>query len=205
VRRIWPRDPSRRRDGQIAHSAAFERCFEENFPAVHRFIARRVGTALADDLAAETFSIAYRRRTSFDPDRGTVRSWLFGIAANLLRNHWRAEQHQLELDARLAADVELRQDPSMSDDRLSASLAAPRIAAALAELVAEQREVLLLHAWAELSHQEIAAAVGIPVGTVRSRLSRARATLRQRLEGLGPDSWVCADEVNATREESENA
>lgn len=184
-------------DGLIADGRAFERCFEDNFPIVHRFIARRVGTALADDLAAETFAVAYRRRHDFDPQKGSVRSWLFGIAANLLRSHWRAEQHQLELDARLAVDVELRQDPSLSDDRLSASLAAPRIAAALAELVAEQREVLLLHVWAELSHTEIAAALSIPMGTVRSRLWRARAALRERLEGFDLDLWAFADEETA--------
>jgi len=160
---------------------------------------------LADDLAAETFATAYRRRHHFDPEKGSQKSWLFGIAANLLRNHWRAEQHQLELDARLAVDVELRQDPSMSDDRLSASLAAPLIAAALGELVAEQREVLLLHAWAELSHQEIAAALAIPLGTVRSRLWRARTTLRERLQGLDLELWSFADEAATTEEGNEHA
>ena len=196
------REPS---DGLIAGREAFGRCFEDNFPAVHRFIARRVGTALADDLAAETFATAYRRRHHFDPEKGSQKSWLVGIAANLLRNHWRAEQHQLELDARLAVDVELRQDPSMSDDRLSASLAAPLIAAALGELVAEQREVLLLHAWAELSHQEIAAALAIPLGTVRSRLWRARTTLRERLQGLDLELWSFADEAATTEEGNEHA
>lgn len=180
--------------GPIADRGAFERCFEDNFPPVHRFIARRVGTALADDLAAETFAIAFRRRHDFDPSKGGLRSWLFGIAANLLRSHWRAEQHQLELDARLAAAAELRQDPAMSDERLSASLVGPRIAAALAELVAEQREVLLLHVWAELSHEEIASALGIPLGTVRSRLSRAKATLRERLRGFDFELWLFAAE-----------
>jgi RNA polymerase sigma factor (sigma-70 family) len=200
VGRRPPRDSRERRDRSIASSEAFGRCFEDSFRVVHRFIARRVGTALADDLAAETFAIAYRRRHDFDPKKGSLRSWLFGIAANLLRNHWRAEQHQLELDARLSADVELRQHPSMSDDRLSGSLAAPRIAAALGDLVAEQREVLLLNVWAELSHQEIAAALGIPLGTVRSRLWRARATLRERLKGFDLDLWTFADEANTTPE-----
>ena len=93
----------------------------------------------------------------------------------------------------------------MSDDRLSASLAAPRIAAALGELVAEQREVLLLHAWAELSHQEIAAALAIPLGTVRSRLWRARTTLRERLQGLDLELWAFPDEAAATEEGNEHA
>jgi RNA polymerase sigma-70 factor (ECF subfamily) len=172
---------------------------------VHRFIARRVGTALADDLAAETFATAFQRRQDFDPQKGSLRSWLFGIASNLLRNHWRAEQHQLELDARLAVDAELRHDPALSDERLSASLVAPRIAAALAELVTEQREVLLLHAWADLRHEEIASALGIPIGTVRSRLSRARAALRERLQGFDFELWVFADEQTTSQEGAERA
>ena len=199
-----PQDSQAHSDGRIAGRRAFERCFEDNFYAVHRFIARRVGTALADDLAAETFATAYRKRRDFDPERGSLRSWLFGIAANLLRNHWRAEQHQLELDAHLAVDVELREDPSMSDDRLSASLAAPRIAAALAELVAEQREVLLLYVWAELSPREIAAAVGIPMATVRSRLWRARAALRERLKGFELELWAFPDDETTTQEATEH-
>ncbi len=184
---------------RIVDPRAFERCFEEHFPAVHRLIARRVGTALADDLAAETFATAFRRRHEFDPRAGSLRAWLFGIASNLLRNHWRAEQHQLEVDSRLAADVELRQDPGLSDEQLSASLVAPQVAGALADLVAEQREVLLLHAWGELSNEEISCALGIPLGTVRSRLSRARATLRDRLGGFDFDLWVLADEQNPRR------
>jgi RNA polymerase sigma-70 factor (ECF subfamily) len=176
--------------GPIVEVLAFQRGFEENFPAIHRFIARRVGIPLADDLAAETFATAFQRRVTFEPELGSLRSWLYGIAVNLLRNHWRAEQHLLDLDARLLAETELREDPTISDERLCASLAAPRIAAALATLVGEQREVILLHAWAELSNEEIAAALDIPPGTVRSRLSRARAAMREQLGGFDFDLWL---------------
>ncbi|HUZ41248.1 MAG TPA: RNA polymerase sigma factor [Acidimicrobiales bacterium] len=173
----------------IVDPLAFERGFEENFSSIHRFIARRVGTALADDLAAETFAIAFRRRTSFDAERGSLRSWLYGIAINLIRNHWRAEQHLLHLDARLRVEAEYHEDPSLSDERLSASLLAPRIATALASLNGEQREVILLHAWAELRHDEIAFALGIAPGTVRSRLSRARASMADQLGSFDFDLW----------------
>ena len=173
----------------ILELPAFERAFEKNFAAIHRYIARRVGVPLADDLAAETFATAFRRRASFESSRGSLRSWLYGIATNLLRNHWRAEQHLLDLDSRLRAETELREDPSLSDERLSASFVAPRIAAALRTLVGEQREILLLHAWAELSHEEIAVALDIPPGTVRSRLSRACAALREELHGFDFDLW----------------
>ncbi len=80
-------------DGRIIDPADFEAAFQQHFPPVYRFIARRVGPALAEDLAAETFATAYRRRATFDPGRASLRSWLYGIAANLVRNHWRAEQH----------------------------------------------------------------------------------------------------------------
>jgi RNA polymerase sigma-70 factor (ECF subfamily) len=80
------------RSGPIEAPADFEVAFREHFAPVYRFIARRVGTDLAEDLAAEAFATAYRRRASYDQDRGSLRSWLFGIAANLVREHWRDEQ-----------------------------------------------------------------------------------------------------------------
>jgi RNA polymerase sigma factor (sigma-70 family) len=168
---------------------AFERGFEDHFSAVHRFIARRVGVPLADDLAAETFATAFRRRSYFEPNRGSLRSWLYGIAINVLRNHWRAEQYMLDRDARLLTEPEFGEDQSSVEDRLCATLVAPHVAAALACLVQEQREVIMLHAWTELSHDEIAAALEVPLGTVRSRLSRARAAMRQQLGAFDFDLW----------------
>jgi RNA polymerase sigma-70 factor (ECF subfamily) len=191
------------RQGSIVDLQAFEKGFDENFAVLHGYIARRVGVPLADDLAAETFATAFRRRASFDPGRGSLRSWLFGIAINLLRNHWRSEQHLLELDSRLRAETEIRENPSISDERLSASLVAPRIAAALATLTGEQREVLLLDAWAQLSHEEIAAALDLSRGTVRSRLSRARAALREELHGFDFDLWQFKDAMPPARERTD--
>ena len=141
---------------------------------MHRFIARRVGPDLADDLAADTFATAFRRRASYRPDRASLRSWLYGIAVNLLRNHWRAEQRLLDRDAELARASSAASAGADGD-------LGPRLAAALTQLSRPQREVLLLHAWADLDHDEIAATLRIPAGTVRSRLSRARASLREQL------------------------
>jgi RNA polymerase sigma factor (sigma-70 family) len=81
---------------RIVDPEDFEAAFHQHFEPVYRFIARRVGAALAEDLAAETFATAYRRRASFEPARGSLRSWLYGIATNLLRNHWRSEQRPYE-------------------------------------------------------------------------------------------------------------
>jgi RNA polymerase sigma factor (sigma-70 family) len=179
------------RSGPIEAPADFEDAFREHFAPVYRFIARRVGTDLAEDLAAEVFAIAYRRRASYDPDRGSLRSWLFGISANIVREHWRDEQGLLELDARLASGrTRPFDDDDDADARMVAAALAPRIAAALAGLNREQRDVLLLHAWADLSHEEIAAALGIANGTARSRLSRARAALRAQLGEFDFTLWT---------------
>ena len=178
------------RSGAIAAPPDFADAFREHFAPVYRFIARRVGTDLAEDLAAEAFAIAYRRRVDYDPHRASLRSWLFGIAANLVREHWRDEQQLLEFDARLASGGTGSCGEDDADSRVVAAALAPRIAGALAALNAEQRDVLLLHAWAGLSHEEIAAALGIANGTARSRLSRARAALRAGLGDFDFTRWT---------------
>jgi len=180
---------SERHDGRIVDAADFEAAFQKHYPLVYRFIARRVGAALAEDLAAETFATAFRRRASFMPGQGSLHSWLYGIATNLLRNYWRAEQHLLTLDAGLKPEIDVPDGADAVDQRVTAALLAPRLAAALGLLTRDQRDVLLLHAWAELSHKEIAAALNVAPGTVRSRLSRARALLREQLGSFDFDLW----------------
>ncbi len=178
----------------IVAPADFEDAFREHFAPVYRFIARRVGTALAEDLAAEAFATACRRWTSYEPSRASLRSWLYGIAANIMRGHWREEQQLLELEARLTAigpqPASTGPFADAADERVIAASLAPRIAGALAALNAEQRDVLLLHAWADLSHEEIAAVLGIAPGTARSRLSRARTALRAHLGEFDFDLWT---------------
>jgi RNA polymerase sigma-70 factor (ECF subfamily) len=181
----------------IVAAADFENAFRAHFPLVYRFIARRVGADLAEDLAAEVFATAYRRRNSYEPSRGSLRSWLYGIAANVVRGHWRDEQQLLELDARLGAPGQEAAFADAADDRLIAATLAPRIAGALATLSPDQRDVLLLYAWAELSHQEIAAALGIAQGTARSRLSRARAALRAHLGEFDFSLWAFKESGHA--------
>jgi RNA polymerase sigma factor (sigma-70 family) len=169
----------------ITDACSFEAAFSENFPSVHRFLARRVGSSLADDLAAETFALAYRRRVTYDPARGAVRPWLLGIATHLLRGHWREERRLLALEARLA--TQSRGATAGCDEAALADAVAPHLARALERLSGGERDVLLLHPWAELSSDEIAAALGLRAGTVRSRLSRARARLRDELDARDPD------------------
>ncbi len=142
---------------------------------------------LADDLAAEVFATAFRRRRSFNPGQGPARAWLLGIANNLVREHWRAEQRLLSMSSRLAAEPGAIGRGQGPEEKVAGSGLAPRVAQALASLPAAQRDVLLLHAWGELSQQEIAAALGLPAATVRSRLWRARDALRSQLLGPGFD------------------
>ena len=187
--------------GAVAALGDFDAVFREHFASVYRFIARRVGTALAEDLAAEVFATAYRRRGAYQPELGSIRSWLYGIGTNVLRKHWRDEQQLLELDARLARGslglLPAAQFADAADERVIAQTLAPRIAGALAALNRDQRDVLLLHAWADLSHEEIAAALGIAPGTARSRLSRARAGLRALLGGFDFDQWTFKEQGHA--------
>jgi RNA polymerase sigma factor (sigma-70 family) len=150
--------------------AAFEELFELQFDAVYGYLARRVGAEIASDLAAETFVQGFAGRRRFDPRRGPARAWLFGIAHNLLRHHHRDEERRLRALARL----DRPQDGHPPEE--------PRLAEALGRLSAEERDVLLLFAWAELSYAEIALSLAVPVGTVRSRLHRARSRLREALD-----------------------
>jgi RNA polymerase sigma factor (sigma-70 family) len=157
-------------------ATAFEWLFEQHFDDLYAYVARRVGPDLARDLAAETFTRAFAARGKFDPRRGEARAWLFGIAQNLLRRHYRDEERQLRAWAR----VDVRRDDVAPEE--------PRLASALADLPIEERDVLLLYAWADLSYDQIAESLAVPVGTVRSRLHRARGRLREALtqeEALG--------------------
>lgn len=150
---------------------------------VHRFVMRRLGRDLADDVTAETFAVALRQRDGFDRSRTSARPWLFGIAANLVGKHRRTEVRGLRAVARLGADpVAATFGPhAAADDRLVAAAASRELATALAKLAPGDRQVLLLVAWADLSYAEVAEALDIPVGTVRSRLNRARTKVRSSL------------------------
>jgi RNA polymerase sigma factor (sigma-70 family) len=172
----------------------FEAVFDRHGGTIYRYLRWRVGAALAEELTAETFARAFRARRRFDRRGESALPWLYGIAANLLRMHRRGEERRLRAYAR---ETERGFEPSLnadSDYRLDAAALRPALAEALASLPHAQREVLLLHAWAELSNEEIAAALGISAGTVRSRLHRARVYIAERLacsgNKAGDDSMV---------------
>ncbi|TFV45992.1 RNA polymerase sigma factor [Blastococcus sp. TF02A-35] len=170
----------------LADPEAFAPLFDRHAATVHRYLGRRVGE-LADDLVSETFLVAFRRRAAYRPDHVEVRPWLLGIATNLVHGHVRTEQRRYRALAREAArPVGQAADPGDSADRLDAEALRGPLAAALAKLKAHDRDALLLLAWGQLGYEEIAAVLDVPVGTVRSRLHRARRQTRAALGGVLP-------------------
>jgi len=168
-----------------ADPEAFGQIFDRHAATVHRYLARRVGPSLADDLTAEAFLIAFRSREKYDLSYVDCRPWLYGIAANLLRGHQRAEIRQYRALARTGADpvYDAFED---SDSRMTAAGDVRALAGVLAGLPAGERDVLTLVAQAQLSYPEVARALDIPVGTVRSRLHSARKRIRTALPDLAP-------------------
>ncbi|TFB52067.1 sigma-70 family RNA polymerase sigma factor [Cryobacterium tagatosivorans] len=159
--------------------------------AVFRYAAGRVGNGHADDIMSETFLVAFERRESFDITIGDARPWLFGIATTLMRKHSRVEAKAWKgLVAHGAAAVP---DDAIEaiGSRIDAEFAVKAIAAALRKMPTRDRDALLLYAWADLDYEGVAQALQIPVGTVRSRLNRARRTLRAASHrGSTPDQEV---------------
>jgi RNA polymerase sigma factor (sigma-70 family) len=164
-----------------ATPADFAAIFDRHFGAVHAYLQRRIGRDLADELSAETFLIAFDGRAGYDASRPNARPWLFGIATNLLHRHRRQELRELRAYARSGADPVLDAFDGV-DARIDASSARRKLVEAIADVPAEELDTLLLFAWADLSYTEIGQALEIPTGTVRSRLSRARARIRTVLE-----------------------
>ena len=158
----------------------FADLFDAHAPALLRYLTRRIGPA-APDLLSETFVAAITGRHKFNSELGDTRAWLYGIATNLLRRQLRQETRALLATARAGAAGLIDSDTHEADrtaDRIDAQKRVSRLAAGIAGLNPGDREVLLLTAWAELDSNEVAAALAIPVGTVRSRLHRVRRQLR---------------------------
>ncbi|MFE2323190.1 RNA polymerase sigma factor [Streptomyces sp. NPDC059385] len=169
---------------------AFEALVIRLSGGLHGYLARRAPDA-ADDLLAEVWLQAFTGRAGFDADRGTARAWLFGVARNVLAGHWRRtaqdrpDAHRHEPDS---------SDPWHAvDQRLDAAALAPQLRDTLAGLPAVERDLLLLVAWEQLTPTEAADVVGIPAGTARSRLHRARGRLRTAL--TSPNSLRPAGEM----------
>ncbi|MDL4821512.1 RNA polymerase sigma factor [Actinomadura opuntiae] len=161
----------------------FADLFDRHYLEIHRYVDRRLGADAADDIAAETFLIAFRRRSVFDPAHASARPWLYGIATRLISRHRRDELRRYRAMARMhSADVAESHESSVTS---AVAAASSGLSPALARLRHGDRDVLLLVALAELSYPEVAEALGIAYGTVCSRLSRARKQVRAALRASG--------------------
>ncbi|WP_326945488.1 sigma-70 family RNA polymerase sigma factor [Amycolatopsis sp. NBC_01307] len=148
----------------------FTEVHDRHFAAIYRYVAGRLGAQAAEDVAAETFLVAFDRRTMFDATRGDLRAWLFGIATNLVSRHRRKEARHYRALSRL-------ESPRPAEGHENRVLDAGRLGKALSRLSSGERDVLLLVAMADLGYAEVAQALGISPGTVGSRLTRARKKL----------------------------
>jgi RNA polymerase sigma factor (sigma-70 family) len=162
---------------------AFGEIFGRHATEIHRFAARRLGGGLAEDVVGEVFLVAFRRRGGYDLAYRDARPWLYGIASNVIRRHRHAETRAYLALARSGADPVTVSPADDVLERVAAAASRRALASALAGLSADDRDTLLLVAWAQLSYEETARALRIPVGTVRSRLNRSRRKLRQALDG----------------------
>jgi RNA polymerase sigma factor (sigma-70 family) len=159
----------------------FADVFDRYYAEIHGYVSRRLGSSLADDVASETFLIAFDRRRRYDLAHPNARPWLYGIASNLISRHHRAELRRYRALARADVTVAVDGHTDGVAARLDAAALRGRLAAALVEIADGDREVLLLVAWAQLSCEEAALALGIRAGTARSRLHRARKKTRAAL------------------------
>lgn len=164
-----------------ASPAVFGELYDRHASIIYRYAARRAGDFVADDVTSETFLVAWEQLETYDLDREDARPWLFGIATNLLRQHHRAEAKMLKAAARSASREAMGDDSDRIAAQVDPTAATGRIARTLKAMATIDRETLLLYAWADLTYEGIALAMDVPVGTVRSRLNRARRTLRTQL------------------------
>ncbi|MFG1681475.1 RNA polymerase sigma factor [Nonomuraea sp. NPDC049269] len=165
----------------------FALLFDRHAGHIHRYVARRLGDDTADDVVSETFLAAFRQRRDYDTARPEALPWLYGIATNFIRRHQRAETHRYKAYSKMG--VLFDADDAAAEqalERASAHAVRRPLTQALASLKARDRDVLLLVAWADLTYEEVANALSIPVGTVRSRLNRARAIVRNVLGSTDP-------------------
>lgn len=179
--------------------SAFAELFERHARVIGAFAARRVGADAAEDVLSETMLVAFRRRRDFDHEWPSAKPWLFGIASRVIKKHRGEEARQWRSFAASARRGEHAHDGAMdaAGERADASAALRVLAPRIAALATRDRDTLLLYAWGDLTYEEVAAALGVPVGTVRSRLNR----VRRKLAPPGSHSttrltWIAKEETD---------
>jgi RNA polymerase sigma-70 factor (ECF subfamily) len=170
--------------------SAFADIFDRYVDIVLAYSRRRLGPVEGEDVAARVFMIAFEKRAKFDPGAESARPWLLGIASNLIRRKLRDERERLASLAKVPQPV-----PSQPVDdpaRVDAERMRPELIQALDSLSSGEREAFLLVALGDLTYEETARALRVPIGTVRSRIHRARARLREHM----PDPEGITEEMD---------
>lgn len=158
--------------------SAFAALYERHGQAVRRYVARRVGSEAGEDLAAEVFVRAFRARERYRAERDSALPWLLGVANHVIADHRRSEVRRLNALQRMAGVAS--QFVEHEDPGLGANLVRE-----LRRLSGDDRDALLLVVWGELTYEEVATALDVPIGTVRSRVARARRKLAAASELRG--------------------
>jgi RNA polymerase sigma factor (sigma-70 family) len=189
-------EPERAGDAEVMARSrhepeSFATLFTRHAPALKRYVVRRLGAEAAEDIVAETFVAAFRQRGTYDLTRADARPWLYGIATNLIHRHRRDEIALFRALSRTGADPVVEPFTDQVEGRVSAGEVRGRLAAALAALPEGHRDALLLVAWGDFTYEDAAHSLGVAVGTVRSRVFRAREKLRRALADADP---TAADE-----------
>jgi RNA polymerase sigma factor (sigma-70 family) len=170
-------------EGSCREPEQFAVLFDKHAPHIYRYLARRADRQVADDLVAETFLAAFAKRDRYDLSYADARPWLYGIATNLVNQHRREVARQYRIRQAVTGEPEVPGHADQVVADVTAQAMRSLLDEALAALPAGDRDVLLLIAWEQLTYQEVSRALAIPVGTVRSRLNRARTKVRQVLAG----------------------
>jgi RNA polymerase sigma-70 factor (ECF subfamily) len=184
----------------VASPALFAEIFERHATTIGGYARRRVGRDAVDDVLSETFLVAFRRRASFDARWDSARPWLLGIATRVIKRHRASEAAQWRAFEQSAAadDMRAASHTGSSDERMDAAAALRTLGPRIASLSAKDRDTLLLYAWGDLSYEQVADAMGVPIGTVRSRLNRVRRKLAPPgSHGAARLTWMAKEESDA--------
>lgn len=171
--------------GSIDDPQMFEGIFERHYDRVFRYMVRRVGRTEGADLTVEVFVAAFEQRGRFWIERESALPWLFGIASNLAKRYTRSLDRRRRAFLRAAGVSSDLGDEGAVAERVDAASLVAQLNTALGRLRSQDREVVLLIVLGDLTYQETAAALGLPIGTVRSTFSRAKARLRSDLGDVG--------------------
>lgn len=173
----------------VEDPAQFGKIFDRYFDAIWSYAVSRVGREEGADVASQVFTLAFEQRQRFDVDYESARPWLYGIARNLIRRRFRSRARGDRAFSRLAGASAWQTDDHATGviERVDAQTRLALVMKALDQMAPSDREMLLLHAWDGLSYAEIAATMGVPAGTVRSRLSRGRRKLEELVGPIGQE------------------